>query len=260
MKKYLIILSIMLMLFSVGCTNSKQTNADTSSNKDNVSSPDKTNDKSENLTETASSDSRTNTNKNNVSTLDKNKDNSKKVSQATSSNCETNKNKSNVSNSNESKNSSKKVNNPTYSNSKIAINEKSLDENSTFYFGMSKESVISKLNKLNLKIENEIEITTSENDPEWGNKQIWTKDISFTFDKNNKLYAISIKKDIPTSLGLKRGDSIERLEKLYDKNYTKHKLDIGFAYEYVINDYYFSVCFENGKVTEWKISKYKIHS
>ncbi|EJO5347451.1 hypothetical protein NRP93_001530 [Clostridium botulinum] len=209
MKKYLIILSIMLMIFSVGCTNSKKTNADTSSNKDNVSSSHKTNDKSENLTETASSDSGTNTSKNNVSTLDKNKDNSKKVSQTTFSNCETNKNKSNVSNLNKSKNSSKKV---TNSNSKIGINEKSLDKNSTFYFGMSKESVISKLNKLNLKVENEIEITTSDNDPEWGNKQIWSNNISFSFDKNNKLYAINIKKNIPTSLGLKIGDSVEKLE------------------------------------------------
>lgn len=59
---------------------------------------------------------------------------------------------------------------------------------------MSKEAVMSKLNKIKLKVENEIEITSSQKDPEWGNKVIWTKDISFTFDKKNKLYALSIKK------------------------------------------------------------------
>ncbi|AOR25137.1 hypothetical protein [Clostridium taeniosporum] len=228
MKKYLIILSIMLTLSFIGCTNAnKPTTANVPAKEDNSSISNKSTDNSKKVTETST-------------------DKSKEVT-------ETSKENSAKSNKEESTKAVK----TTASNSQITINEKSLDKNSTFYFGMSKEDLTSKLNKIKLAIENEIEITSSENDPEFGNKQIWTKDISFSFNKENKLYAINIKENIPTSLGLKNGDSIEKLEKLYGKDYAKYKTDIGLLYQYCINDCYFKVYFENGKLTEWGISKYK---
>ncbi|WP_315082070.1 hypothetical protein [uncultured Clostridium sp.] len=236
MKKYLTIISIILTIFLAGCTNTKDSNGTNTSTK-----------------ESGDSISSTNTNnfekESNDPTLNKNTDDSKKVT-------ETDTDKSQKVNET-SKDNSKKSIQITASNSQITINEKSLDENSTFYFGMSKEDVISKLDKFKIKVENEIEISSSKDDPQYGNKQIWTQDISFTFNKENKLSVINIKENLPTSLGLKEGDSIEKLESLYGKNYSKYKTDNGFIYEYSINNYYFHVFLENEKVTEWEISKYK---
>jgi hypothetical protein len=142
-------------------------------------------------------------------------------------------------------------------NSQIIINEKSMEKTSTFTFDMSKEEVVTKLDKMKVKIINEIEITTSKDDPQWGNKQLWTEGLSFSFDKNNRLYDINIHGDLATSLGLKNGDSVEKIEELYGTDYRKNKTNTGFVYEYVIDKYYFRVLFETEEVTGWGISKYK---
>ncbi|WP_105177650.1 hypothetical protein [Clostridium cagae] len=218
MKKYLTIISIILTIFLVGCTNTKDSNNTNTSTKESDDS----------ISSTNNSEKVTNTDKDKSSKVTKN-----------------------------NKDKSEKTIETVASNSKIIINEKSLDKNSTFYFGMSKKYVISKLDKLQLKVENEIEISSGKDDPQYGNKQIWTKDISFTFDKENKLSVINVKEDIKTSLDLKKGDSIEKLEQLYGKNYNKYKIDNGSMYEYSFNNYYFHVFLENEKVTEWEISKYK---
>ncbi|WP_252247560.1 hypothetical protein [Clostridium sp. ZBS4] len=234
MKKYLTIISIILTIFLVGCTNAKDSNGTNTSTKesdDSISSTNNSEKESDDLVSNKStngSEKVTNTDKDKSSKVTKN-----------------------------NKDKSEKTIETVASNSKIIINEKSLDKNSTFYFGMSKKDVISKLDKLQLKVENEIEISSGKDDPQYGNKQIWTKDISFTFDKENKLSVINVKEDIKTSLDLKKGDSIEKLEKLYGKNYNKYKIDTGSMYEYSFNNYYFHVFLENEKVTEWEISKYK---
>ncbi|NFG42522.1 hypothetical protein FC789_15410 [Clostridium botulinum] len=236
MKKYLTIISIILTIFLVGCTNTKDSNGTNTSTKesdDSISSTNTNNSEKESNDlvsnkSTNSSEKVTNTDKDKSSKVTKN-----------------------------NKDKSEKTIETVASNSKIIINEKSLDKNSTFYFGMSKDDVISKLDKLQLKVENEIEISSGKDDPQYGNKQIWTKDISFTFNKENKLSVINVKEDIKTSLDLKKGDSIEKLEKLYGKNYNKYKIDNGSMYEYSFNNNYFHVFLENEKVTEWEISKYK---
>ncbi|KYH30052.1 hypothetical protein CLTEP_26930 [Clostridium tepidiprofundi DSM 19306] len=145
------------------------------------------------------------------------------------------------------------------SESKIFINEKSVkDKKSTFPFGMSKDELMIKLKKLKLKVKGEIEITSSKEDPELGNPIIMTDDISFSFDRNNQLlYAIGIKQNIPTSLGLKNGDSLEKIVKLYGTNYKKYNPGNGFVYEYCFNNHYFRVFIEQDKVTGWAVSKYK---
>jgi len=144
------------------------------------------------------------------------------------------------------------------SESKIFINEKSVkDKTSTFPFGMSKNELMIKLEKLKLEVKGEIEITSSKEDPELGNSVVLTDDISFSFDKNNQLYAIKVSQNIPTSLGLKNGDSLEKTEKLYGTNYKKYNPENGFVYEYRFNNHYFKVFIEQDKITGWAVSKYK---
>ena len=143
-------------------------------------------------------------------------------------------------------------------NDKIFIDVKSMDETSTFPFRMTKDNVVIKLKELKLEVKNEIEITSEEDDPEFGNKQIWTDGIIFSFDKNNDLYCINVNENIPTSLHLKKGDSLEKTENLYGKKYTKHNTDTALVYEYTFADHYFRVFLEEDKVTQWVVSKYKL--
>lgn len=139
----------------------------------------------------------------------------------------------------------------------IFIDVKSVDKTSTFPFGMSKDNVMAKLRKLKIEVKNEIEITSREDDPEFGNKVVLADGISFSFDKNNQLYAISCSEKIPTSLGLKKGDLLKKAEELYGKSYNKYTTENGLVYEYTFNDHYFRVFIESGKVAEWAVSKYK---
>ena len=143
------------------------------------------------------------------------------------------------------------------SKDKIFIDVKTIDKDSTFPFGMSKDNVRAKLNKLKLEVKSEIEITSSENDPEWGNRVMLADGISFSFNKNNQLYCISVTQNLSTSLNLKIGDSLEKTEKLYGKNHTKYNFENGFVYEYTFNNHYFRVFIKADKVTRLVISKYK---
>lgn len=131
--------------------------------------------------------------------------------------------------------------NNSNSEDKIFIDVNSMDETSTFPFGMSKENLMTKLEELDLEVKNEIEITSREDDPEFGNKQLWADGIAFSFNKNNELYSISVNEEIPTSLDLKKGDSLEKVENLYGKSYNKHRTDIALVYEYSFVDHYFRV-------------------
>lgn len=142
-------------------------------------------------------------------------------------------------------------------NNTIFIDVKSVDKASTFPFGMSKDNVMAKLRELKIEVKNEIEITSREDDPEFGNKVVLADGISFSFDKNNQLYAISCNEKISTSLGLKKGDLLKKAEELYGKSYNKYITENGLVYEYTFNDHYFKVFIESGKVAEWAVSKYK---
>jgi hypothetical protein len=139
----------------------------------------------------------------------------------------------------------------------IFIDVKSVNKTSTFSFGMSKDNVMAKLRELKIEVKDEIEITSRKDDPEFGNKVVLADGISFSFDKNNQLYAISCNEKIPTSLGLKKGDLLKKAEELYGKSYNKYTTENGLVYEYAFNDHYFKVFIEAGKVSEWAVSKYK---
>lgn len=143
-------------------------------------------------------------------------------------------------------------------NNKPIINEQTNGGN-TFYFGMSRQDTYTKLKELNVPIMEEIEITNDYNAWDYGNKEIWTERFSFTFDKEGKLYEIG-HITIPTTRGLKIGDSLKDMEKLYGKKYRIFDTGNDTVYEYYIKDHYFRVYIlkvKNGKIEMWGISKYQ---
>lgn len=214
MKKYKIILPILLSLVAIGCSNSKTT------------------------TEVKDKEVKT------VNKTVTDKDSSSKDSSTTSKVAEE---KNKTSNKKDSSNS----------NANIIIDVKSMDNNSTFSFGMSKDSVKSKLKDLKLEVNNEIEITDGKDSKELGNKQLWVDGISFSFDKNSQLYCVSVNEEIPTSLEIKKGDSLEKIESIYGKDYIKHATELGTIYEYTFGNHYFRAVINDGKLTEWTVSKLK---
>lgn len=137
----------------------------------------------------------------------------------------------------------------------ILINELTNGEKGKFYLGMTKDNVLSTLKSMKIDITNETEITSDEKSWDWGNKVLDAGDFSFIFDKNHILYQIDGYR--PTMLGLKLGDSLNTMEKLYGEKHTLYQTDVGVAYEYIFGNHYFIVFFEDGKVTEWGISNYK---
>ncbi|KEI08524.1 hypothetical protein Z959_13055 [Clostridium novyi B str. ATCC 27606] len=158
------------------------------------------------------------------------------------------------------------LNNKKTRNSKIQknnvkgfiINEMDLEKNSPFKMDMSIDTVRSILKKNNIKIDNETEVTSRLNDPEFGDKILDIKNMNLQFDKrNNKLCSIGVVNNYKTSLGLAIGDSIIKMKKLYGTKYTMENLDNIITYIYKINNHYFSVHEQNngGKVSGWSIKK-----
>ncbi|RXI45182.1 hypothetical protein DP145_09040 [Clostridium tetani] len=137
---------------------------------------------------------------------------------------------------------------------KFIINEMEPDKSKPFKLGMSIDRVKSILEKNNIKIDNEIEITSDFNDKHFGDKELSTESIIFDFDKKyNKLYAITSTKDVNTSLDLKIGDSIDKMKKLYGISYDTKSTSDGEVYLYNMKNYYFFVYTEDGKVMKWGI-------
>lgn len=147
-------------------------------------------------------------------------------------------------------------------NTQAIINEQTNGGN-IFYFGMSRQEFYLEIKKLKtLKLENMGEITITSGPENWnyGNIAVWSDQLDFTFDKNDKLYQIAIKNDIPTTLGLKLGDNFNDMKEKYGGKYTSYQTPNDQIYEYMISDHYFRVYIEkvkNGKIEMWEISKYK---
>ena len=138
------------------------------------------------------------------------------------------------------------------------IDEQTDGPNAKFYLGMSKEDLLSTLESLKIEVTNETEITSDENAWDWGNKVIDTENFSFMFDKDQILYEIMVLGEATsTTLGLKIGDSLADMEKLYGKGYITYQTDDGPIYEYSIGNHYLQIGYENDRVVEWQISKYK---
>lgn len=158
------------------------------------------------------------------------------------------------------------LNGCTYNQHK-SINEGSKELNNSqqtkykidvFYIGMKYGDL------MNLDLYNtDDEITEStvikedKNAWDYGNKVIWTQKLCCLFDKDNTIYKITVNGDIPTSLGLKVGDTTENVEKLYGKYDCQYEDGCGKVLEYYINNCYLDIYIQDNQVFLWSISKYK---
>lgn len=141
---------------------------------------------------------------------------------------------------------------------KINIDETRIDKNGTFYLGMSEQELLKKTKELNIDTTKiSYEITNSFDSQEFGDKVCGSEQIQFTCsirDKNHSLYSISVQDDIPTKLGLKIGDTKDKVTQIYGSNYTSTKDDNDvISYKYKFADNYFIVRIEDNKVLDWSI-------
>lgn len=127
-----------------------------------------------------------------------------------------------------------------------------------FYPGM-KYADLMKLDLYNTdnEITENIVINDDKNAWDYGNKVVWTQDLCCLFDKNEAIYKITVNGDIPTSLGLKVGDTTDTVERLYGKYDYQYEYDWGKVLEYKVDSYYFDISIQDNKVFTWGISKYK---
>lgn len=140
----------------------------------------------------------------------------------------------------------------------INIDETKIDKNGTFYLGMSEQELLKKTKELNIDTTKiNYEITNSFDSQEFGDKVCGSEKIQFTCsirDKNHSLYSISVQDDIPTKLGLKIGDTKDKMKQIYGSNYTSTKDDNDvISYKYKFADNYFIVRIEDNKVVDWSI-------
>lgn len=179
----------------------------------------------------------------------------------------------------------------------IIIKEKDYGENDTFYLGMKKEDALKKLKELKLDSKTEIMQTCEENlqcncSDSYGDdghpqdllyidtdsKGLGAPEdrivFSLKFDiKDHRLLSIN-PPNIPTTLGLKRGDCLDDMKKMYGTNYDFYGSDTDFPevgnnnetiyckvpyiYEYKIDDHYFRVSVLDNQVIDWAFSSFKI--
>ena len=142
-------------------------------------------------------------------------------------------------------------------NSGIIIDERDDGRKSMLYLGMTIQDAITNLNKMDMEITAQKKIDDSKSDWDYGHKVIWTEKLCCVFDQNDTLYRITVNGDIPTVLGLEKGDSLNNLEKLYGKSNNQYKFDWGTVFEYIIGSYYFNVSVQNDAIMLWEVSKYK---
>jgi|GEM_PF-4617944 hypothetical protein len=103
---------------------------------------------------------------------------------------------------------------PTGINSYTLINE--YNENCALLLGSSRSQVKSKLKELNIPIIKEYEGTDDNDNPD-GVWIIYTKNLELDFNIDNKLNQVFINSILPTSLGLKKGDTLQKMHDLYGK-------------------------------------------
>jgi hypothetical protein len=120
---------------------------------------------------------------------------------------------------------------------KVLLNAGKFGEKA-LYLGMPIEEVRRILNVIDEE-PNEIERTSHPYDWKFGNKIIQMRDYSIEFDREEKVYEIYVTDKIPTERGLKFGDSIEKMEVLYGKNYKKESVDGETYFSYDMGEYKF---------------------
>jgi hypothetical protein len=107
--------------------------------------------------------------------------------------------------------------------------------------------------------ENQITCTTNVDDKKawnYGAKVIWTQKVCCIFERNNTIYRITVNGNFPTPSGLKNGNSLNDLKKLYGLSKKKYICKGATVYEYKQNNYFMDVFVRNNKVTLWSVSLY----
>lgn len=137
------------------------------------------------------------------------------------------------------------------------VNEQSVKDNGAFYLGMSRKDVSLKIKEMKMEVINEVEITSNSKTWDFGNKVIWTDELSFSFDKADKLYEIIVLDKIATTKGLKIGDTREVLIKKYGAKNASYRNGNAIICEYIVGGQYFRAFIEDGKVSKWGISKFR---
>jgi hypothetical protein len=127
-----------------------------------------------------------------------------------------------------------------------------------FYLGMNYEDLL-ELNLYNTddEITEITKINEEENSWDYGNKVIWTQNLCCLFDKDDTIYKITVNGNIPTSLGLKVGDTTHIVDTLYGTCDYQYENDWGKVYEYIMDSYYIDISILDNEVSNWSISKYK---
>lgn len=136
------------------------------------------------------------------------------------------------------------------------VSELNNKENSSFFIGMTLEDFKNQLSITGIGQLDEIEITDSIDSWDFGHKQFYSDNITFTFDENFKLYDIYVSDDIPTSLGLTFSDTKEDMVKIYGSEYVEYNLDEYILYEFNMESYYFYVLSIENHINGWGISYY----
>ena len=104
------------------------------------------------------------------------------------------------------------------------------------YLGMPIDDVRRLLNEMGEE-PNEVERTSHPYDWRYGNRIFDVRNYMIEFDREEKVYQIYVTDNIPTERGLKFGDSIERMEELYGKNYKKESVDGETHFSYDMGEY-----------------------
>lgn len=127
-----------------------------------------------------------------------------------------------------------------------------------FHLGMKFEDLM-KLDLYNTdyQITETTQVTDDVNAWDYGNNVIWTPLTCCFFDKENTLYRITVNGDIPTSFGIKIGDSVEKVKTLFGKCDKQYKYDWGKVLEYNMGDYFVFVSVQQNQISLWGISEYK---
>lgn len=141
---------------------------------------------------------------------------------------------------------------------KVIVNEQSLGQKGMFYLGMTyNELTLLDLYNTDYQISNMIVIEDNRNAWDYKHKVIWTPILCCVFDEAEILYRITVNGELPTTLGLKNGDSIAVLEKLYGKSNKKYDTEVGYILEYKLDDHYFYVNIDEESIKLWGVSKYR---
>ena len=127
-------------------------------------------------------------------------------------------------------------------------------DNCMLRLGMTMEKVKSILKETNVIITKKYQGEDDNNKPNgyW----IWdTKDVQLLFDLDKCLYEIDVYSNLPTALGLRKGDTLQKMHALYGK---ENKYDKAWdMYIYKIKNHNFGVVFnldnDDGKVSGWEL-------